>query len=342
MPPLSTTSPRRGPKPWPDVSPDLPPALKAAIDRELEGAPRRDLAARTAATSRTYRSGGTSAAAIRSEADALAYALTRLPATYAAGVAVFDEVRRRAPGFSPESVLDAGAGPGGAGWAALQAWASLERVTRFDSNSAFLTLARRLAAEGPEPLRMAEDIRGDLTRADPPPADLVVASYALAEIPADSQPLVLSTLWAAARGLLVLIEPGTPAGFSRLLAARDALIGAEAQILAPCPHASSCPLQTPDWCHFSVRLPRSRDHRLAKGAAAPFEDEKFAYLVAARPQLAANPATARVLAPPRAGKPGIELKLCTSAGLSTRFVARRDKPAHAAARRLGWGDASES
>jgi ribosomal protein RSM22 (predicted rRNA methylase) len=47
-----------------------------------------------------------------------------------------------------------------------------------------------------------------------------------------------------------------------------------------------------------------------------------------------------VLAPPRVGKPGIELKLCTPKGLEQRFLAKRDKPAHAAARKLGWGDAA--
>jgi ribosomal protein RSM22 (predicted rRNA methylase) len=109
-------------------------------------------------------------------------------------------------------------------------------------------------------------------------------------------------------------------------------------LLAPCSHDGACPLASPDWCHFAQRLPRSRDHRLAKGAEAPFEDEKFIYFIASRPHVAASAAT-RVLAPPRAGKPGIELKLCTPAGLERRFVPRRDKPAHAAVRRLGWGDA---
>jgi ribosomal protein RSM22 (predicted rRNA methylase) len=95
-----------------------------------------------------------------------------------------------------------------------------------------------------------------------------------------------------------------------------------------------------DWCHFSVRLPRSRDHRLAKGAEVPFEDEPYAYLLAARPGVGA-PAAARVLAPPRSGKPGIDLKLCTPGGLEGRFAARRDKAAYEVARRLDWGDAAE-
>ena len=49
--------------------------------------------------------------------------------------------------------------------------------------------------------------------------------------------------------------------------------------------------------------------------------------------------TRGVLARPRTAKPGIDLKLCTEAGLEQRHVPRRDKPAHALARRLAWGDA---
>jgi ribosomal protein RSM22 (predicted rRNA methylase) len=315
---------------------DLPAALRAAIDRELEGRPRGDLASRTAATTAAYRSGGTSAAVIRNEADALAYALARLPATYAATATVFAEAQRMAPDFAPASLLDAGSGPGGGSWAALDAWSSIGRVTWLDASAPFLDLARRLAVGAP--LTAAEVRRGDLTAGGFPSADLVLGSYALAEIAPAAQSAVVEALWAAADGVLALVEPGTPAGYGRILAARDALIAAGAAILAPCPHHAACPLAAPDWCHFSVRLARSRDHRLAKGAEAPFEDEKFAYLLAARPHVAAQPRTPRVLARPRAGKPGIELKLCTDAGLEHRFVARRDKPAHAAARRLDWGD----
>jgi ribosomal protein RSM22 (predicted rRNA methylase) len=46
-----------------------------------------------------------------------------------------------------------------------------------------------------------------------------------------------------------------------------------------------------------------------------------------------------VLAAPRHGKPGVELKLCSEAGIETTFIPRRDKPAFAVARRLDWGDA---
>lgn len=311
------------------MTPELPAALKQAVARELEGVGRAGLAARARRTSEAYRAGKGSAGVIAGGDDALAYALTRAPATYAACMAAFAQ----APDLAPASLLDAGSGTGAASWAAARTWPGIARVTLLDSNAAFLDLASRLAAAGD--FAEVAQLRADLTAPSPlPEADLVTASYALAELP---DLAAVARLWAAARWMLVLVEPGTPAGYRRILAARAALIAAGARIAAPCARMGECPLAPPDWCHFSVRLPRGRDHRLAKGADAPFEDERFAYLIATRSDPPA--AAARVLAPPRAGKLGIEFKLCTPAGLERRFVPRRDKAAHAAARRLDWGDA---
>jgi len=323
------------------VTPELPWALRAALERRLDGVSRRDLGARAQKVSAHYRQGGASEAVVRGEADALAYALTRLPATYAADLAVLAEAARLAPGYTPARLLDAGAGPGGGSWAAVSVWPSISQVTLADSSRPFLALAAELAADGPPAMAGAERLAVDLARAaELPRADLVLMSYALAELAPEAQDGAVDALWAAAGGLLALVEPGTPAGFARLRRARAKLIAAGARILAPCPHEAECPLLEGDWCHFVQRLPRSRDHRLAKAADAPFEDEKFAYLVAAREHVAVAPRGARVLTPPRAGKPGIELKLCAPAGTAeTRFVARRDKAAFGIARRLVWGAA---
>ena len=322
------------------MTPDLPAGLRAAIDRALEGVPRKGLAERAARTSRAYRAGQPSSAVIREADDALAYALTRLPATYAACAAVLAEAARRAPDFAPASLLDAGAGTGAASWAAVDTWPRLAALTWLDASSLFLALARQLAAAGPQALREAQALRGDLTAPGPwPRADLVIASYALAEIAGDRQISTVIELWTACDGLLVLVEPGTPAGYGRILAARTALVDIGATLIAPCPHQAACPLVGEDWCHMSVRLPRSRDHRLAKGAEAPFEDERYSYLIAARPGVSLGPARPRILAPPRTGKPGIALKLCGLDGaLEPRLIPRRDKVAYAAVRRLGWGD----
>lgn len=218
---------------------DLPPQLRLAADRLMEGVSRKDMAQRAGAISARYRAGGGSAAVIASEADATAYVLTRLPATYAACGRVFAELSDRAPGFAPASLLDAGAGPGGAGWAALETSPAIARASLLDSNRAFLDIAATLAADAPAPLQAAEHLRADLTApGDWPSADLVVASYALAEIPEAKQAATIAALWASTLGVLAIVEPGTPAGWQRILAARATLIEAGAAILAPCPHGS--------------------------------------------------------------------------------------------------------
>ena len=136
---------------------------------------------------------------------------------------------------------------------------------------------------------------------------------------------------------LLVVEPGTPAGYARIIALRAQLIGLGAHVIAPCPHDGKCPLAPPDWCHFSQRLQRSRAHKQIKGAEVPFEDEQFAFVALGRAPVAQR--TSRVLAQPTVTKIEITAKLCTPAGPARTKVPRRDKAAYAAARRWRWGDA---
>ena len=166
----------------------------------------------------------------------------------------------------------------------------------------------------------------------------MIASFVLAEIASAAQSALIAKLYAAATDVLVLIEPGTPAGFERIRAARDALIAEGAHILGPCTHANACPMTNGDWCHFSQRLPRSRDHIQTKSASVPYEDERYCWIAVSRARPSAFEGQARVLAPPKDAKPGITLKLCTPQGLQNRLVSRRDREAFAALRRADWAD----
>src|SRR4029077_9133146 len=125
------------------IPPSLPAELKAALDARLQGVSRGAAAARAAAISKTYRDGGGSGA-IKSETDALAYALARMPATYAAVVASLNALVEIRPEFAPTSLLDVGAGPGTATWAAAEAFSSLKAFTLLDANDALRTLAQDL------------------------------------------------------------------------------------------------------------------------------------------------------------------------------------------------------
>ena len=171
-------------------------------------------------------------------------------------------------------------------------------------------------------------------------ADLVVASYVIGEIGTAEQAALAALMWEKTRDTLLVVEPGTPTGYARIIALRGRLIVAGAHVAAPCPHDGTCPLQAPDWCHFTQRLQRSRAHKQVKGAELPYEDEKFAYVALTREPVAARPA--RVLAQPDISKVEITAKLCTPAGLVLSRTPRRAKADYALARRWRWGDAVET
>jgi ribosomal protein RSM22 (predicted rRNA methylase) len=260
-----------------------------------------------------------------------------MPATYAAVTASLNALREITPGFAPASLLDVGAGPGTATWAAAEAFSSLTIFTLLDANPVLHTLALELARRSMR-LRDLNYQRGEahaaLARAEA--ADLVVASYMIGEISDADQRTLAELMWERTRDTLLVVEPGTPAGYARIIALRKQLIAAGAHVAAPCPHDGQCPLTAPDWCHFSQRLPRSRAHRQLKSAELAYEDERFAYVALTRAPAARHPA--RVLAQPLVSKVEVTAKLCTPDGLAITKVPRRAKADYAAARRWRWGD----
>lgn len=195
--------------------------------------------------------------------------------------------------------------------------------------------AKALVATGPTVLRHANVALGD-AGAPGPSAELVIASYVIGELEGTALDGFVVSAWGRTADTLVVVEPGTTAGYRRVLAVRDLLLDAGASTLAPCPHDGACPLPEGDWCHFSTRLPRSATHRVAKGAERGFEDEKFAYVVLCR---SAHPrADARVIRRPDLRQGHVVLDLCTPAGLEQRTVSRRQGDAYRRARKLRWGD----
>jgi ribosomal protein RSM22 (predicted rRNA methylase) len=257
-----------------------------------------------------------------------------LPATFAAISAATKAIAGARPDFAPRAVLDAGAGPGTAAWAAVQRWDSLEDATLVEASPAIRAAGERLGF----PLAHSWIAgRLDTALADLPARDLILLAYVLDELPEAAHAPLIRQLWALTGDTLLIVEPGTSAGWKRILHARDLLIQAGAHILAPCPHAKACPLAAPDWCHFSARVARSRLHREAKGGTVPWEDEKFIYLAASR--WSGSELKARILAPPQRLKANIAFKLCQPSGsASRRAIAKRDLNAFKDVRKLEWGD----
>jgi ribosomal protein RSM22 (predicted rRNA methylase) len=313
---------------------ELPRALRHAVDLALEGVPPRDLAAAADALSKRYRAELRDGRLhVADDLAARAYLAARLPATYAAIRAALEAVAAVRPEFAPSSLLDFGAGPGTVLWAARDGWPDLAAATLIEASASM----RKFGAEFAPQSGAAEiDWRGDVPTAGA--RDLVTLAYVLDEMDAAQRTTLIRQLWSLTGDTLLIVEPGTPAGHRRILDARDQLLQQGAHMLAPCPHASACPLVAPDWCHFARRVSRSRAHLAAKGAEVPWEDEKFSYLAVARNSMTLP--AARVIAPPRAGSGKTELKLCEGDGAArTVLVTRREGDRFKQAKRLGWGEA---
>ncbi|WP_110945984.1 small ribosomal subunit Rsm22 family protein [Streptomyces avicenniae] len=322
----------------------LPDDLRAALDDALDGHGRRDLARAVERLSGRYREGRAATAPILATAgDVAAYAGYRMPATYAAVHAALTEVARAARGFAPTTMADVGGGTGAALWAAQRTWPALGELTVTEQAPEAIALGRRLAATATAPaLRDATWRRGTIDPAAPPPAaDLVTLSYVLGELPEPAREPAVGWLADAAGddGVVVLIEPGTPDGYERIVTARAALLARGMTVLAPCPHDLACPVpRGQDWCHFATRLPRLDAHRQIKDGTLGFEDEKFSYVAASRRPY--GRATSRVLRHPLKRKGLVALRECTADdGLADTTVTKRQRDLYRAARDVRWGDA---
>ena len=311
--------------------------LRRALARTIRPGP--ELTANAAALSAGYRSetSPTEAAGhIRDEPSARAYAAARMPATFAACARAMAAAAERAPGFRPATMLDVGAGTGAASWAATAVWPSLTETTLVDREPTAIAVGRRLTTAAPEPMAGATWVAADANTDLPGPADLVVVAYLLGELDDGARNDVVARLWAATDGLLVLVEPGSRAGFDLIRSARARLIEAVGHVVAPCPGDEPCPIADPAWCHFLARLDRSPLQRGAKAAERSWEDEPFSYVAVSRAP--ADPAARIVLGRPRQRPGMVELRVCVDGRIERKVLSRRDGPAWKAARDLAWGD----
>jgi ribosomal protein RSM22 (predicted rRNA methylase) len=316
---------------------EIPADLRTSLDAALSRVGLRSAAETVERLIEAYRSDGPPPT-LSTMDSVLAYAGYRMPATYSAVRAALRQVATAVPGLDPRTQVDLGGGTGAAAWAALDQFPALSRVLVLDQSEAALELGRQLAL--PSRLHVVGQWQpAGLADLELAPADLITVSYVLNELAeADQQALV--EVAARAGDTVLVVEPGTPAGYRRILAARRVLIEAGLHVVAPCPHQQQCPMVPgKDWCHFSVRVNRSSVHRRLKAAELGYEDEKFSYVAAVR-TAPADHGTARVLRRPHLGKGLVSLYLCTqSDGLSRTVVSKRQGEAYRAARDLSWGDA---
>lgn len=225
-------------------------------------------------------------------------------------------------------------GTGAASWAVAEAWEDAPpRSTVLDWAEPALALGRELAAGTLDAEWRTARIGGGLRLAE---TDLVTVSYVLKELTEADRAALVAEAARAAR-TVVIVEPGTPDGYERIMAARTLLVDAGFTVAAPCPHSGACPIEPgADWCHFSARVSRSSLHRQVKGGSLPYEDEKYSYVAATREPAA--PTVSRITRRPQIRKGLVLLELCGPDGLARETVTKRHGPLYKQARDAEWGD----
>lgn len=314
----------------------LPEELQRGIDAIVASTPAPAMTRAAAEISDAYRRGDFASAPLKNPVHRLAYLQVRMPATYVACHQVFAKTSEVLPDFQPSSLLDLGAGPGTAIWAATECFPSVEKISCVERDPELLRIGKTLAAESCRPdLQNANWTAADLRTFNPQPHDVIVLSYTLGELNANDAKRLVSAAWKAAK-LLLLIEPGTPKSFVRMAELRKQLIADGATVAAPCPHENDCPLLLKDdWCHFAARLERTAEHRRIKGGSLGYEDEKFCYLSATRLPVER---TGRIVRHPMIHSGYVQLQVCATDKLRQTTVTKSHKETYRAARKSAWGD----
>ncbi|ANX00753.1 small ribosomal subunit Rsm22 family protein [Thermoclostridium stercorarium] len=313
---------------------EIPQSLRSAVENLAESISHSKLLTDAQNISMRYRSERINGERlITSKTEALAYSASRMPATYGAVYTALESSMLTA-GCVPKTLSDIGAGTGAASWAAASIL-DLEKVICIEKEKAMLDVGKELMKHGPEPLRSAEWINCDLASSGIPRADLVIAAYVLNEIPADKRKEIIHKLWSASDMMLLIVEPGTPAGYANIIEARRVLVESGAHIASPCTHENACPKEGNDWCHFTCRINRSRLHRQLKGGEAPFEDEKYSYICMVREKCDIR--GMRVLRHPLVRSGYVELEVCTKEGIKNIKISKRGGEKYKRARKSSAG-----
>lgn len=314
----------------------IPDLLENAIEKEIEGIKINELKELAQNLSDRYmnekRTGQT---LLSKEKEAMAYSIMRMPATFGAVTVALRNTLDIANTCNINTVLDIGAGTGAATWA-INELTNPKEITCIERENAMRKVGQTLMKYNTE-LENVQWIDEDITNSkELKNADLVVASYIINELKQEERKRVIQKLLQLESKIILIIEPGTPEGFANIKEIQKIALENEAYIIAPCTSQEKCKLPENDWCHTTVRIERSKIHKILKSGEVPYEDEKFSYIAISKENL--GTAESRVLRHPIIETGKITLKLCTKGNIEQRIITKKEKEKFKTAKKKKCGD----
>lgn len=275
---------------------------------------------------------------INNEIDAKVYSVIRYPSTFKAFSDSLEYSLTHLDDIDITSVLDVGAGSAAASLASIYQLDHLNSIDLLEKEQVMIDIGEyllsRVGTKGVNIKYRKMDItKDDISNYQ---RDLVLSSYVLNELDNKDILKVVDKMWDSTNKVLLVVEPGTPRGYEIIRMIRDYLISKGGYILSPCPHMDKCPIISPDWCHFSTRVARSKLHKTLKEGDAPYEDEKYTYIAFSKSPC--NRCKNRILRHPQISSGFISLEVCSKDGLKVVKVAKKDKGLFKTARKAKVGD----
>lgn len=314
---------------------ELPKELLQAIYQESETIHQQQILMDAQKISERYREEKANGKSLLTQdSEAIAYSISRMPATYHSVAHVLETLSSLNLNL-PTTMLDIGAGTGAATWAAYEQL-PLKQITCLEREDAMLHIGQRLMNSNYDLKQKVLWEKVDIVQNTLfTTAELILSSYVLNELKKEERFLVVQKLWQHTQDFLILVEPGTTKSFSMMQAIKQQLIEQGANLIAPC-SCIVCPLPADDWCHFSVRVPRTQLHKRLKGGKAPFEDEKFTYLIFSKKQKVTVPPI--ILRHPQMKNGHVIFKICSPKGIQELTLSKKDGASYKQARKLKMGD----
>lgn len=317
---------------------EIPQILEKAIENELSNIKLANLKFYGQNLSNKYmKENRTGKSLLSKEEEALAYSIMRMPATFCAVKSAIKYILQITD-LEIKTCIDVGAGTGAATWAVSELLFP-ENLICLERERVMSNLGKKLMKNSPNltnTIWKDIDICNDDFKEN---ADFIVSSYMLNELLPENREKVIEKLWKSCNKVMLIVEPGTPAGFEIIKEVQKYALENNGYVIAPCTSQKICKLPKDDWCHSIVRVQRNKIHRYIKGGTLSYEDEKFSYIAIAKENYGLK--SSRILRKPVIEKACVKLKVCVNGEIEEKIITKKDKELYKIVRKKECGDSLE-
>jgi len=313
---------------------DIEKELFLSINNLFEHVSLKDLKPSSSNLTKKYRT--QRAKFFASDEERLSYIACRMMATFKAIQYALNQIKTICPKIKVQSVLDLGAGPATSVFSFFSIFKNLKKLHLVEKDEKMLFYGRSLLTFTNIGLSNIIFEKNDILKIKNYDFDAVILSYVANELK-NFQIEKIINRWAKSKSkIIIFIEPGTMYGFKNIRWIRQKLIDDGFDLIAPCPNKLKCPMSRNDWCHFYVRVKRSKTHKYLKGAKLGYEDEKFSYVIATKEKVKLP--KSRILRFINKSNKEITLPLCIDGKFIYEKISKKDENKYKIAKKLNWGD----